>query len=369
MEVPACRRGRREAHLEHSRHRAKGVALVRTRLWIGTLLLFGGLVGLVLVLRSPRKDEGDRAPPAVETPVAEAPEPPKPAVAPRVPAAEPEDEGLRTLRHDLIGLLQVPGGSEDPRADALARVAQLEALDRALAALGPEAVELLVELLGTEKDFLNRRRLLLALGEIGSDRAADALADHYWGLLGAERETELNYTIQALGRVDSPHSFDLLTGLIEHDAATEHRFRFVEELGRHSDSARAVPTFLRVADAKQEPYFKARSRAALAIKWANDRAAAPQVESLLEEEKNKYVRQALCGTLGDLGDPASVRRLETIARSDPELPTRLSAIRAISRIGGDDARRIIESLEQDETAAARVRLEAKHALARMSSEG
>ena len=247
-------------------------------------------------------------------------------------------------------------------------LARREALDEFLAQLGPEAIPMLVALLEREPDFLNRRRLIMALGEIGSDRAADELVNHYWRLFDGDQETELNYAIKALGLVQSPHSFGLLTGMIEDADAIPHRYRFVEQLGRHRDNVQAVPTFIRVADSANEPYFKTRSRAALALKWANDPRSAPQVERLLGTEEDKFVRQALCGTLGDLGDTGSIPKLEHVARGDTDHQTRMSAIRALSRIGGPEARQIIEELQQSDEHE-RVRLEAARALQRLDQNG
>lgn len=279
------------------------------------------------------------------------------------PQLSPELEEARRL---LLEVMRQSIDGEQLSDRLLQMQARKDALEDLLATLGPEAVDMLVQLLIEEPDFINRRQIIYALGRIGSDPAANALVDHYWRLYGEEQEGELNHTIQALGIVQSEHSFGLLTQMIETEAAEPHRFRFVEQLGRHKENARAIPTFLAVAE--EDGYFKTRSRAALALKWAGDPASAPQVERLLDSEQDKFVRQALCGTLGDLGDPASVNRLATIARTDTEHQTRMSAIRAMSRIATAEARQVIEERATADEHE-RVRIEAERALRRMDQGG
>ncbi len=343
---------------------------MNARFAVPILILLGTGAIAVLALRdrdpasagpAPRVEESPESSTAVEFPEAGATEHQAAPVQ-----AETAESAL--LRRQLIDILRQPIVGDDIRERMTRLVARREALDAFLAQLGPAAVALIVDLLLEEPDFLNRRRLILALGEIGSDQATDELALHYWRLKALGEEVELNYTIKALGVVQSPYSFDLLTGMIESPETTKHRWRFVEQLGGHNNSAQAVPTFLRVADSSTEPYFKNRSRAALALKWANDPRAAPDVERLLDSEEDKFVRQALCGTLGDLGDPASLTRLGSVARTDQNYQTRMSAIRAMSRIGGEEARKIIEERRENDEHE-RVRLEATHALQGMDGSG
>jgi len=337
------------------------------RLALVSIILAGAIALLVIFGRSPRdsRPEPAGAGNAATTPPPALPAPPPSAA--REPAGELAGDPER-LRRRLYELLGEPLEGNDVRERMEKIIAHRAALDELLALLGPEDVDLIAEMLAGEWNFLDRRAMLRRLGEIGTDHAANLLVEHYWTLAAAGVETELNYTIEALGTVQSPHSFTLLTDLIGTEHTYHHRFRFVEQLGRHRDNIQAVPTFLRVADSANEDYFKTRSRAALALKWADDPRSAPQVERLLDSEQDNYVRQALCGTLGELGDPASVGKLAAIARTDTNHQTRMSAIRALSRIGGDDARGVIEELRESD-GHERVRLEATRALEQMDENG
>jgi len=338
------------------------------RVAIVSIILAGAIALLVILGRSPGSPRTEPTDPGTAVAPSSTPPLPPPAAAPATTTPDGVAGGTDELRRRLYELLGEVIDGPDIRSRMEKIIAHRAALDALLAELGPESVDLIAELLEEDWNFLDRRALIRRLGEIGTDRAADLLVAHYQTLAEKGVETELNYTIQALGAVQSPHSFTLLASLIEGEGVPEHRFRFVEQLGRHRDNVQAVPIFLRVADSQNEEYFKARSRAALALKWADDPRSAPQVERLLDSEQNKYVRQALCGTLGELGDPASVAKLATIARSDEEHQTRMSAIRALSRIGGDEARKIIEELREGD-ANERVRLEATRALERMDENG
>lgn len=339
----------------------------RSALALAPALLMLGIAAIVLFQDPPPKEQADPATadgsPAAEPPVFESFEE---IQTPEVPDLDeyngivwsPEQNALR-LR--LLDVMRQSIWSDDASTRSLLLEARLDELQEILDTLDEEHIDLLVALLLEEPDFMNRRKILDTLGLIGTEAAMDALTDHYWRLYSKNSEAELNYAIKSMGLAHTPASFNRLGEMIQHDLAEPHRFRFVEQLGRHQSNADAVPLFLEVADSKNESYFKTRSRAALALKWANDRTAAPKIERLLEDEEDKYVRQALVGTLGDLGDLGSIRKLESIARTDTNFQTRMSAVRALSRIGGPDARQIVEGISESD-ADERVRKEAARRL-------
>ena len=313
------------------------------------------VVGLTLWL-FPEGPQPTKAPPkTAPVPTPGDPEivfPPVDKPAPIV-AVDPDysqwSEEEEEIRQRLLAILRQPLDVSDPHKYKKQRLAQRNALLDFLDTLGESEVELLVALLLQEEDALMRRYLLMAIGRIGSPLAVDALTDHYWRVFRSNQETELNYTIKALGLAKSPASFDRLSEMIQTDLAAEHRFRFIQELGDHPDSRRAIPLFLESADRRNDDYFKNRSRAALALKIANDPRSAPKVEQLLDHEDNEYVRQALCGTLGALGDPASVARLKSIAEGQNEqFQTRMSAVRALTKIGTEEARVVVEGVANND---------------------
>ena len=254
----------------------------------------------------------------------------------------------RDLRARLLDILRQPIRNNDQHKEHVLMLAQHDALRDVLATLDPADLDIMIELLIEEPDFMLRRIIIDAIAALRTDAAVDALIDHYWRLYERDQESELNYTIAALGRIDTDHSFVRLDEMIVHDLAELHRFRFVEQLGRHSDAARAVPRFLEVADSTKQRYWKTRSRAAWALNQAQDVAAAPKIEALLETEENKYVRQSMVGTLGYLGDVGSISKLESIALTEPNHQTRTSAIRALSRIMTERAREIVERVAAED---------------------
>ncbi len=339
-------------------------------LWTVALILgvltaaFFGLVGYQL-LRGEPKERGAPATPHAA-----------PAAAEEAPPHEVGPNPSQSLFQDLIarsGIRRLPEEEVLVRAKILegfslifvdaehpenapyyqARRAELEAY---LASLPPEMVPLLLEILEAEQDFVNRLILLDALGQIGSDLAADALARHFQYAYDNQKATQLARSVSALGAVDSDHSYDLLNDFIasESPAAEEHRFRFVEQLGLHSRREESVPLFLELAgDADRA---RVRNKAAQALKRTQRFDSAPAIERLLVEEEHPYVRQTMIGALGAVGDRASIEALAEIARNDDKDDTRASAVESIYKIGGDRAKEILrEVAETDEDKRVRER--------------
>ena len=223
-----------------------------------------------------------------------------------------------------------------------------QALEDYLASLPPEMVPLLMELLEEEKYFVSRYILIRALGEIGSDLAADALIARFDYALEVGKAKEVERTMEALGLVDSAYSFDALHDLLDRDdeGALRNRTRFVMELGNHSMNKQAVPTFLSIARESGHP--RTREASARALKQAADPKSVVEIERLLETERSPYVRQSLMGALGVTGDRNSLRVLENIGRTDDDVSTRASAVQAIYRIGGTEAREALQRLAESE---------------------
>ncbi|MFQ5654693.1 MAG: HEAT repeat domain-containing protein [Planctomycetota bacterium] len=295
---------------------------------------------------------------------------------PSRPAAEEMEEGParapapgeEEVRRRLMKLFEDTYFDLNIDAEGAVRIARArEELEEYLAGLPPEMVPLLLEILDENPDFVNRRFLIRALGEIGSDEASLGLVDYYRRLRDAEgNANEMKYTIEAIGRVDSDLSYSLLTAMIEEEAEKPNRLRFVEQLGEHSRRREAVPIFTELM--MEEANFQVRNRAAQALKKTAERSSAPDIEKALETEENPYVRQTMLGALGAIGDAGSFGSLERIATSDEDPVTRMSAVAAIAKIGGADAKRILEGIAEEDTNA-RVRFDARRAIVKLEGRG
>lgn len=284
------------------------------------------------------------------------------------PVEVPSD--LAGIRKALMEYLDYLRYDRQKYMDNGALVAQMLAeLEEFLAGLPPEAVPMLLEILDSEEDFVLRRKILYGLGAIGSAEAALGLADYYEKLINleADKDSEIAHTIRALGEVDSDVSFDLLEDFITtENGRQKHRFRFVQALGDHSNSAAAVPLF---TDLMQDDiHFKVRNNAAQALKKASVHTTAPDLERAVMTEQNNYVRQTMMGALGSIGDTGSISTLENIARNDEDPVNRLSAVSAITKIGGSSAKSILEEIAAKD-AHERVRYYAKKGVAKLEDDG
>lgn len=234
-----------------------------------------------------------------------------------------------------------------------------EELEAYLEGLPPEAVPMLLGLLAEEPDFVNRRFLIRGLGKIGSAEAILGLEEHYWRMLALNKESEIKYTVEAMGAADNDIGFEALVRLSREEQARPHRWRFIDALGSHSRRVDAVPLFTEAL--QQDSFFRVRSRAALGLKQAAVVDSAPHIENALKLETNPYVRQAMIGALGGVRDIQSLTVLEEILANDSDLQSRMSAAHSIARIGGDRARAILQAVIDREDHE-RVRFEAQRGL-------
>ncbi|MFN0060393.1 MAG: HEAT repeat domain-containing protein [Planctomycetota bacterium] len=240
---------------------------------------------------------------------------------------------------------------------------ELEAL---LKTLPEEYAPWINALMIEEPDFVKRRLLIVGLGEIGGDYAAMALRDHYTNRLQlADGSNEVKYTVESLGKVNNPLSYDLLVSMVG-KAPPEHRFRFVTEIGNHVEGARAIPLLTDVM--ANDESMDARNRAAQALKKVGDAASARDIESQLEVETVAHVRQTMIGALGGIGDLGSLSVLERIATTDTDAVSRLSAIDSIGKIGGTAAKKILERIAESEQHD-RVRRDARKEVVKLEQKG
>ena len=107
-----------------------------------------------------------------------------------------------------------------------------------LAKLGPEALPTLAAILNAEGDFVNRRFLLKAIGNLGpsSEAATFVLRDFYMARHSDIRnDSEMWHVIDAMTQLKNESSFRVLTDFIEDPDPNvdRHRSHFVEALGEH----------------------------------------------------------------------------------------------------------------------------------------
>lgn len=283
-----------------------------------------------------------------------------------VAAEAPTDSEAKQIQDAILAFFaRMPAdvlNVDNPLAILQAR----EELQEYLDGLPPSAAPILIDILKEEADFVNRRFLLYALADMGTDIATDGLLDHYHRMAELDKESEVGHTIKALERVGSAHSFDVLIDLTERDGAIIHRDKFVRALGNHPDSREALPTFTRLMH--EDRSFKTRLNSATAIKGTGDTASAIEVERALQTEKNNYVRQSLIGALGTLREVNSLGVLEEILQNDQHHVNRMSAVNAVGRIGGPEARRILEQVAAEDKNE-RVRFDAQRKLREMDANG
>ncbi|MEM7165677.1 MAG: HEAT repeat domain-containing protein [Planctomycetota bacterium] len=242
-----------------------------------------------------------------------------------------------------------------------------EELQAYLDSLGPEEVESLIEVLGDEVDFGNRRFLMYALGRIGTDRAVDGLVGHYHKMAAlGTKDSEALHTIRALGTSDTPHSFDQLMDLAVDSGDPQHRHRVLEQLGNHHLRAEGIPVYQRLLI--DDGRMNVRSYAAQALKKTADATTAPSIEQALLTEKNRYVRQSMIGALGGIGDVNSIRALEEVTNTDDDHVSRMSAVNSLRMIGGPLAESVLEKVAEND-ANQRVREDAQRALQQLREQG
>lgn len=339
--------------------------------WLPYLMLVLSVTFIGLLVYFAQNDDGSRyenVPTANEikqaqrdrktVTIASRPERPEPIVD----VEKTEVPSVEEARAHLVDLLL----RYNPEALLAGREAiELIALDAELRAYlaslpsEPDAyAEMVYELLQQEDFYVLRYRLIEGLGWMGGDRAAVLLTEHYQNRMASENLAEARRAIDALGCVDNALSYEILDGQIR-NGSPKNRAHFIRALAWHSDAKRALPLFVDLAGS--EPGFQNRNKAAQALKFVGSaESTRHEVESLLAEEQNPYIRQTMIGALGEYGDPASLGVLQEIVQFDTDSTTRLSAVHNIHRIGTSRAAEILEwVMQHDENERVRTDAEKK----------
>jgi HEAT repeat protein/beta-lactamase regulating signal transducer with metallopeptidase domain len=269
------------------------------------------------------------------------------------------------------------GGLDDPRAvEALSRALRsdesVEVRRMAAWALGEiddaRAVPALTEALRSDKDDEVRRMSAWALGEIDSATAVEALAAALRDASPEVRKT----AVWALGEIDSPNGVPHLIPFLK-DENVEIRTQAAWALGE-IDSPRAVAALSAAIDDREpkmretvvwalgeiqhasalEGLAKAladenvgvRRKAAWAIGELDLSGEAPRALIDATRDQDREVRKAAAHALGEIGDPAAVPALATLARGTDNA-VRYSAVHALMEIGDPASVEVLVELLKD----------------------
>lgn len=270
------------------------------------------------------------------------------------------DENLAKTIHAYFEAMSV-----DPKdEEAMLRLPKTrEQFREFLASLGPEALPTLAAILNAESDFVNRRFLLYAIGELGpqSERATFILRDYYMARHADPRnDSEIRHVIQAMAKLQNDTSFEVLKDFIYSPEPTvdPHRRFFVQALGEHHRREEAIPVFVDRLHAEREESDHVRNMAAQALGKVRNPQTLNELYRAAENEPYFVVKQTILGSVGKIGSPESVGFLESQYRqalAPSQGPyerenfwIRLSAARALCRIGTPEAIGTLRELQRIE---------------------
>lgn len=213
-----------------------------------------------------------------------------------------------------------------------------EELREYLAGLGPEALPTLGTVLNHDPDFVYRRFMYNAIGELGpvSEEATYYLRDYFMKRQqDPQNRSEVGNVIQAMEKLQNESSFDVLRGLIADSNARPYRDKLIYALGEHQQREEATP-FL-VDGLHDSGSKKNRLRYAQALGKVKDSGTLPDLYHAFDKESYWVTKQTILGTIGKIGDPNSITFLSEKARHSKQGAVRLAAGRALSRIGTSHA--------------------------------
>ncbi len=252
----------------------------------------------------------------------------------------------------LTELTRSPDGFTQVAAvDALGKIGDPAAVDALLAVATGERVE-----------PFTARKALLALGRIGDKKAGPAVMQ----MLFEERSGVSFFPEAAFAvvQIGSPMAAPLLAVLEGKDAqlAAWARARGVVPGALYAKSAQllgdvggadAVPALVRKlsyqdADAGIAMYVRVFAAESLGRMRARD-AVRPLAE-LAAREKDADVRDRYCDALGRIGDPTAIPALRTAAAAAPGWDLREGPLVALSRLGGEAERKVVDDSRARECA-------------------
>ncbi len=224
-----------------------------------------------------------------------------------------------------------------------------EELREFLASLGPESLETLTTILNSEPDFVYRRFMLVAIGDLGpkTEGATWALRDYFVSRnTDPKNRSEMGHLINAMGKLQNETSFDVMQNLIRNPSYKPYREKFIWELGEHHRRDEAVDFFHEGLDS--ETSKKNRNRYAQALGKLANPESLPTLYQAFKKESYWVTKQTILGSIGKIGNPNSIPFLEEQARFAGESAVRLSAARALSRIGTPAAMETLQDVAESE---------------------
>jgi hypothetical protein len=222
-------------------------------------------------------------------------------------------------------------------------------LRKYLASLGPEALPTLGAVLDHDPDFVYRRFMYNAIGELGpeSEDATYYLRDYFMKRQKDPRNrSEVGNVLKAMEKLQNDSSFEVLRGLIADPSTRPYRDKLIFALGEHNDRAEATP-FL-VEGLHDSGSTKNRNRYAQALGKIKDAGTLPDLYHAFERERHWTTQQTILGTIGKIGDPNSITFLAEQARHANKGAIRLSAGRALSRIKSAHALDTLRNISETE---------------------
>jgi HEAT repeat protein len=140
-----------------------------------------------------------------------------------------------------------------------------------------QVVPLLVELMETTEDSITRNRCVAMLGQLGDERAIDALVR-----LLADNDIRTT-AIWALGQIRSPKAFDPLAALLDHETDLRITTSIIASLAEIGDF-RAASILLRMSEADTHNVIATSIVAALKL-LARNMSLSQLIELLYQEDE------------------------------------------------------------------------------------
>jgi HEAT repeat protein len=208
---------------------------------------------------------------------------------------------------------------------------------------GPNATQLLLDLLVGAPTFAERRAYMTALGKLGegTSNVVAMLNHHQWyvvrNVADLIAELRLEEAVPELGKV------------VGHDDLRVRQSVAIAlaRIGTPA-AARHLHTSLRDEDSQ------VRMTVAKELAGAGLSGLIMPLANELEREEDPEVREEVCRALGRIGTPEAVRTLENVARRKGKMfaqqrPSgdRRAAVEGLTLAGGDAARQVLKELAQD----------------------
>ena len=241
-------------------------------------------------------------------------------------------------------MMRLEKAAPGPELDALR-----EEFAAYLAGLGPDALPTFGAILNAESDFVFRRFMLYAIGDLGpqSEDATYMLKDYFMARQRNPKSlSEVKHVLRAMGRLQNDTSFDVLQNMTWDEELAPHRKNIVEQLGDHVRRDEAVDFF--VDGLRKDTHTMNRNKWAQAIKKLRNPDTLGDLYRAFEKERYWGTQQTILGAIGATGSSSAVPFLESKARHHDTPAVRLSAARALWRIGTPYAGEVLSDLQRTE---------------------